>query len=423
MTDIPEDDTFIGDPESGRKGRVRRVKASVTNRQVAGKRRLRKRHTVAKVITSALLVLGTATATTVVMIYHNWNSNLNHVDLTKQLPGDERPPKPEVEGPKEPLNILVMGSDTRDCDGCNIDGLTGDGERSDTTILLHLSADRKRAYGVSIPRDTLVDRPACYGEDGKVIDDGATDTIWNEAFSVGGAACTIRQFEKASHVRIDNYIVIDFQGFKDMVNALDGVEVCIPEDIDDTEHGITLEAGTREIKGTEALSYVRVRHVGDGTDPQRIRRQQAFMAAMINKAISGGMLVRPDRLVKFLNAVTGSIQTDYDNIAQLADLGQGFAGIGLDNIKFVTTPWFYSTAQVGRVEWMQPAVTELWKLVRDDKPLTKQFTEQAISASDNPDGTPTPPSEGQTGNGGKGNNGNGDGGLSESERENAGLCT
>ena len=169
--------------------------------------------------------------------------------------------------------------------------------------------------------------------------------IWNEAFSVGGPACTIRQFEQVTDIRIDNYIVIDFQGFKDMVNALDGVEVCIPEDIDDPEHGITLDAGTREIRDDEALSYVRVRAVGDGTDPNRIRRQQAFMAAMINKAISAGMLVRPDRMVSFLNAVTGSIQTDYNNIAELADLGRSFQGIGLDNIKFVTTPWVYSTAQ------------------------------------------------------------------------------
>ena len=422
MTDTPPPDDSgdaSADEATGRrKAQARRVTASVTNRKVAGKRRLRKRHTVAKVIGSALLVLGVATGTSVVMIYNHWNGNIDHVDLTRQL-GTDRPDKPEVEGPKEPLNILVMGSDSRDCQGCNVDGLTGDGERSDTTILLHLSADRKFAYGVSIPRDTLVDRPTCYDEDGKEID-GASDVMWNDAFAVGGPACTIRQFEHISHIRIDNYVVIDFQGFKDMVNALDGVEVCIPEDIDDTEHGITLKAGTREIKGDEALSYVRVRHVGDGTDPNRIRRQQAFMAAMINKAISGGMLVRPDRLVKFLNAVTGSIQTDYDNIAELADLGLGFKGIGLDNIKFVTTPWVYSTAQVGRVEWTQPAVNDLWKLVRDDKPLTKQFTEQSISASDNVDGTPTQSTEGQTG--GKGGKKD-DQGLSESERQNAGLCT
>ncbi len=412
-----------GDPAGSRKGSARRTTESVATRGVAGKRRLRKRHTVARVITATLLVLGIGTATSVVLAYNNWNNNLDVKDLSPQL-GTDRPAKQEVEGPKEPLNILVMGSDSRDCDGCNIDGLTGDGERSDTTILLHLSADRKRAYGVSIPRDTLVDRPTCYDEDGGELP-GAQDTIWNDAFSVGGPACTIRQVEQITDIRIDNYVVIDFQGFKDMVNALDGVEVCIPEDIEDTEHGITLKAGTREIRDEEALSYVRVRHVGDGTDPQRIRRQQAFMAAMINKAVSKGMLVRPDRLYRFLNAVTGSIQTDYDNIAELADLAGSFNGIGLDNIKFVTTPWVYSTAQVGRVEWTD-RVDDLWKLVREDKPLSQEFAEESISAADDPDGSSPPagevsdgPTDSSTDNGGK----KGDQGLSDDERENAGLCT
>jgi LCP family protein required for cell wall assembly len=423
LTDTPDaPDATPGDPGGNRKAQARRVPGSVTNRKVAGKRRLRKRHTVAKVITATLLALGVGTAASVVLAYNNWNSNLKHVDLANQL-GDDRPEKEAVEGPKEPLNILVLGSDTREGEN-NIDGLTGDGERSDTTIMLHLSADRKRAYGISIPRDTLVDRPICYEEDGTEIA-GATDVMWNEAFSVGGPACTIRQFEQVTDIRIDNYIVIDFQGFKDMVNALDGVEVCIPEDIEDPEHGITLEAGTREIRDDEALSYVRVRHVGDGTDPQRIRRQQAFMAAMINKAISAGMLVRPDRMVSFLNAVTGSIQTDYENIAELADLGRSFQGIGLDNIKFVTTPWVYSTAQVGRVEWTDD-VDALWQLVIDDKPLSQQFAVDSISAADDPEGSSAPTGEAEDTTSTESTDGGGkkrDEGLSDEARENAGLCT
>ena len=203
------------DPDGGRRWRARRSTASVADRGVAGKRRLRKRHTVAKVITATLLALAIGTATSVVLAYNHWNSNLDVKDLDEQL-GTDRPEKEEVEGPKEPMNILVMGSDSRDCEGCNIDGLTGDGERSDTTIMLHLSADRKRAYGISVPRDTLVDRPTCYDEDGGEIP-GANDVIWNEAYGVGGPACTIRQFEQVTGIRIDNYVVIDFQGFKDKI--------------------------------------------------------------------------------------------------------------------------------------------------------------------------------------------------------------
>ena len=111
------------------------------------------------------------------------------------------------------MNILVMGSDSRDGAGNNIDGLTGGGERSDTTIMIHLSADRQSAYGISIPRDSLVDRPDCIDEDGDTIP-GATGAMWNEAFSVGGAACTIRQFEQLTDIRINNYVVVDFRGFQ-----------------------------------------------------------------------------------------------------------------------------------------------------------------------------------------------------------------
>ena len=197
-----------------------------------------------------------------------------------------------------------MGSDSRDGEGNNIDNLTGGGERSDTTIMFHLSADRETAYGISIPRDTLVDRPDCYDKNGDVIP-GATDAMWNEAFSVGGPACTMQQFEQLTGIRLDHYVMLDFAGFQDMVDAIDGVEVCIPEDIADPAHGINIPAGTREIQGKEALNYVRARYtLGDGSDIGRIKRQQAFIAAMASKVLARGTLARVDRLVGFLDAAT-----------------------------------------------------------------------------------------------------------------------
>jgi LCP family protein required for cell wall assembly len=429
MTQDEQGDAVTGDGPSdassdpGRRRSARKVgrSRSAATAGAAGKRRAATPgRTVAATIGATLLALALATGVSVVMVYNHWNGNLNVLSLDKQL--HDRPPKKE----SGPINILVMGSDTRQCDGCNIDGMTHIGARSDTTILIHLSADRKFAYGISIPRDTLVDRPACYKEDGTRIPP-AKDIIWNDAFSVGGPACTLEQFEQNTGIRVDNYVVIDFAGFKDMVDALDGVEVCIPQEIYDPEHQITLQPGTRELKGDEALSYVRVRYtVGDGTDPNRIRRQQAFMASMINKAISAGMLARPDRIVSFMNALTGSLQTDFKNIAQIANVAKNFRGIGLSQIKFVTTPWVYSQSQEGRVEWT-PEVKKLWKLVINDEPLTPEFADQSISAADNPDGSTAPsgstsPSSGSTKGGKKGGSG-GDGGLSTDAREAAGLCT
>ena len=188
--------------------------------QATGK--VKKKHTVGKVLLVVSLVLALVTGLGVAFLYRHLNGNLDVLDVTEQL--TDRPDKKEVEGPKEPLNVLVMGSDTREGEGNNIDNLTGGGERSDTTILFHVSADRERAYGVSIPRDSLVTRPDCKNAKGGETIPGGTDVMWNEAFSVGGPACTIQQFEQLTGVYVDHFVVVDFAGFEDMVDAIDGVE-------------------------------------------------------------------------------------------------------------------------------------------------------------------------------------------------------
>jgi LCP family protein required for cell wall assembly len=336
----------------------------------AGKRRGRARrsHTVAKVLLATVLTLGMVSGLSVAFLYRHLNGNLNVINVDDQL--TNRPDKVRINAPKQPVNVLVMGSDSRECDGCNIDGLAESGARSDTTILLHLSADRTSAYGVSIPRDSLVSRPDCLDEDGKTIPGGEMQ-IWNAAFSYGGPACTIQQFEQTTGIRIDNYVVVDFSSFKDMVDAVDGVEVCVPEDIDDDIGHIHIPAGTRTLSGKEALAYVRVRHgVGDGSDIGRIKRQQAFIAAMTEKVISGGTLARFDRLVRFLNAATKSLTTDIPNIKEIAKVGLQFKNIGLKRIRFITVPFVYSEAQPGRVEWTDDADI-LWERIANDQPLGK----------------------------------------------------
>lgn len=333
-----------------------------------GKRRARARrtHTVAKVLLATLLTLGMVSGLSVAFLYRHLNNNLNVVDISQQV--TNTPEKPKVEGPQEPLNILVMGDDSRNCSGCKIDGEGGGG--SDTTILMHLSADRQSAYGISIPRDTLVDRPDCTAKDGSNIP-GASDVMWNAAYAVGGPACTVSQFQDLTGIPVDDYIVVNFASFKEMVDAIGGVQVCVPEDIDSSEYGITIKKGTRTIDGTQALAYVRVRHgVGDGSDIGRIARQQAFIAAMAEKVVSGGVLARPDRLIRFLNAATKSLTTDIPNIKEIAKIGLQFQGIGLSRIRFITAPFVYSTEQPGRVELTDQADV-LWKKILNDQPLGK----------------------------------------------------
>lgn len=347
----------------------------------------RSRHRIAKAFGYGILALTLAIGLFGVYTYRMLNDNIHTINVDKQL-GADRPEEVDVEGPKEPMNILVMGSDTRDGEGNAIDQHTGGGYGlSDTTILMHLSADREFAYGVSLPRDAMVQRPTCFKEDGTEIPGGFA--MWNAAFSLGGPACTIRQFEQLSGIRVDHFVVVDFNGFRDMVNAIDGVEICLPEDVNDPVGNIYLKAGTRKVKGQEALDYVRVRHnISSNGDIGRMKRQQEFIAAMANKVMSMGVLGRPDRLLKFLTAATKSLTLDHklNSPLKIADIGSQFSGIGLDNIKFITVPWDFYEPDPNRLVWAEDA-NALWKKVKFDKPLSKRLSSEVVSAARRPGST------------------------------------
>ena len=122
---------------------------------------------------------------------------------------------------RDAQNILLIGSDSRSGDGNAKYGRDSGTERSDTTILLHLAADRRSATAVSLPRDLMVDVPSCRRPDGTRTE--PMFAMFNYAFQTGGSACTIRTVEKLTNIRVDHHMVVDFNGFKDMVDAVDGV--------------------------------------------------------------------------------------------------------------------------------------------------------------------------------------------------------
>jgi LCP family protein required for cell wall assembly len=288
----------------------------------------------------------------------------------------------------DPLNILVMGSDSRVGAGNDIDGQTDIGQRSDTTILVHISADRKTVYGVSLPRDALVTRPDCKGEDGKVIPGGDLQ-FFNAAYSLGGPNCTAKQVEVLTGIYIDHYVSVDFNGFKDMVDAVHGVTVCIPQDVDDSAHGITFHAGTQQLDGQQALNYVRERYVlSANSDIGRMKRQQAFIASMINKVVSAGTLTRPSRVYNFLKAATESVTTDpgLSSLSKLVNLAWQFRRTDLDNISFITVPFEEYPPDHNRLIW-SAAAKGLWQVILDDQPLPKRYKEQVISANKPPSGS------------------------------------
>ncbi|MGP8301416.1 LCP family protein [Streptomyces inhibens] len=306
----------------------------------------------------------------------------------------ERPPA----GPPNAENLLLIGSDSRK-GGNRKYGRSG-GQRSDTTMLLHLAADRKSATAVSIPRDLMVEVPHCKRADGEESEPRTAQFNW--AFAFGGAACTIRTVERTTRIRIDHYMIIDFVGFEKMVDAVDGVEVCLPQPIRDDEADLRLPAGRQTLHGEAALGYVRARKsLGNGSDTQRMARQQQFLGALVKKVQSNGVLLNPTRLYPVLDAATSSLTTDsaLASLRGLYELVRSTRGIPTDRVQFLTVPRQEYRYDPNRDELVQPDAGRLFGQLRRDLPVTvapsRDAGEKPVrtggGASDGkPEGSPAP---------------------------------
>ncbi|MFB8141503.1 LCP family protein [Streptomyces parvus] len=267
-------------------------------------------------------------------------------------------------------NILLIGSDSRAGDNRKYGRDDGGSQRSDTTILLHLAADRKSATAVSIPRDLMVEIPSCRTADDKKTRERFTQ--FNSAFELGGTACTIRTVERMTGIRVDHHMVVDFNGFKDMVDAVDGVEICLKEPIDDKDAKLELPAGRQTLNGEEALGYVRARKsLGNGSDTERMERQQQFLGALVNKMQSNGVLLNPTRLYPVLDAATKSLTTDpgLDSLRDLYDLVRGMRDVPTEQVQFLTVPRQPYRNDPNRDELVEPDAGDLFKQLREDKPV------------------------------------------------------
>ncbi|SER72803.1 transcriptional attenuator, LytR family [Streptomyces sp. yr375] len=271
---------------------------------------------------------------------------------------------------KDAQNILLIGSDSRAGDGNAEYGRDSGTERSDTAILLHLAAGRGSATAVSLPRDLMVQVPACLRGDGKRA--GPMFAMFNYAFQTGGSACTIRTVEKLTGVRIDHHVVVDFSGFKDVVDAVDGVEVCLREPIDDKAAKLRLPAGKVTLDGEQALGYVRARKsLGDGSDTDRMERQQRFLGALVNKVQSNDVLLNPVKLYPVLDAATSSLTTDPDlaSLRGLYELVRGLRDIPTEHVQFLTVPRESYVYNANRDQLVEPEAEKLFERLRTDMPV------------------------------------------------------
>ncbi|MFH8628862.1 LCP family protein [Streptomyces lydicus] len=332
-------------------------------------------------------VLLLATAGVGAWVYQHLDGNIHGVDIGV----DGKRPANLSPGSK---NILIVGSDSRA--GANAKygkGLTT--MQSDTLMVLHIAANHKWATAVSFPRDSWVEIPACTRGNGSKSSPHHFKI--NEAFSIGGdtgnitkaAACTIKTVEQNTGLRIDNFASIDFQGFKGMVNALDGIEVCPKHAIHDKKAHLDLEAGCQTVRDEKALGYVRTRYsVGDGSDLGRIGRQQEFMKALGEKAQE--KLTSPGALYNFLDSATRSVTTDrdLDSIDALTDLASTVKDIPSDRLTFLTVPNYYRQADVptdkANVVWQYPQATELFSDMAHDREIGAAGKKKFAEAAKNP---------------------------------------
>jgi len=321
---------------------------------------------------TAVLVAATAGVGTYIVMSLTGKIDTVSLDNVKNRPAAS---KADAEG-NTPLNILVLGSQTRDGQhGVNLGNSTKLGTNiSDTAMLVHISAEKNWATVVSIPRDLEVPRPQCQGRtDPGLVVPAASQDMFDLAMNYGGPACAVATVEQMTGIRIDHFVELTFNAFQSLTDAVNGVTVCVPPPgINDPNYsGLVLSAGYHVVKGAQALEFVRDRHgVGDGTDLGRIQYQQMFVSSLFTKLTSDGTLSDPLTLYKIADAVTSNLTVDsaLDSLPAMVSLAESVKGLKTHYIQMITAPYEFDPADVNRVIPGQ-GFDQVWTDLRDDQPL------------------------------------------------------
>ncbi|MET7858258.1 LCP family protein [Streptomyces sp. NPDC005318] len=306
-------------------------------------------------------------------LYQHFNSNLSTVDV-----GDVGNKNVTSEGP---LNILIIGTDKRTGKGNEGYGDKGSTGHADTNILFHVSKDRTNATALSIPRDLITNIPDCTTKqpDGteKVIP-GTQDIRFNVSLGQDGRdpGCTMRTVEEITGLKVDHFMMVDFNAVKELSTAVGGVKVCLAHAVKDPKSHLDLPEGESTIQGEDALAFVRTRHsFGNESDLDRIKVQQQFIGSMIRQMKSDDTLTSPTKLYKLANVATSALTVDsaIGTGKKLVSLAKELSKVDTKNITFVTAPVIDNPDEPRPITVVlhPEKADQLFAMMREDTSLTE----------------------------------------------------
>jgi LCP family protein required for cell wall assembly len=211
---------------------------------------------------------------------------------------------------------------------------------------------------VSLPRDSWVKIP------------GHGMNKINAAFGLGGPPLMVRTVEAATGLTINDYVEVNFLGFVKVINAVGGVDVCLPFAVDDDYSGLHLSAGVHHVDGVTALEYARDRHSFALSDLARISDQQRLLATMLSESVSAGTLSDPFKLQRLLSSVTSAIQVDQG--LDIVSLANQLRGLRPSDVLFSTVPLgnlnYETRTGQSAVVWDGRAAGQLFRQLKNDRP-------------------------------------------------------
>lgn len=272
-----------------------------------------------------------------------------------------------------PLDILVMGSDTRSGKGNSEYGSAEDSEgRTDVMMLVHVTEARDAVTVVSFPRDLVVDIPQCTDPESGKVYPAETDML-NSAVERGGPGCTVAAINELNGVDVDHFMLADFNAVTELSTAVGGVEVCVNEAVDDPKSGLKLPAGISTVEGEQALAFLRSRAAfGNGGDEARIRSQQAFLASLTRKIQADGTLTNLPQLYHIAEVMTQNLHVDQGltSIPALVEIAGTFNGIDPGSIAFVTAPTHPHPEDPNRLQLEEQPAQKLFATLQQDVGVT-----------------------------------------------------